>query len=157
MKRWHRCSGRLPVPELNDPCRRAMSFPLPGVESGGTGGCSQQRLFQPPIARFSGTFDTVSRKNDTMVWGNARFRLPLAGIRRFPARNMRAAALLLEGIGRGRYRWLSRKRGSGNGPGCPLSGIVNLPSERYRIVRYLSFQGALGGCSHQRSFQPPIT
>ena len=32
-----------------------------------------QRLFQAPIPCFSGSNDTVSRKNDTPVGGNARF------------------------------------------------------------------------------------
>jgi len=74
-------------------------------------GCSQLRLFQAPITCFSGSNDTVTRKNDTIVWGDARFSLRLTGIYIFPARNWRAAALLQRRFCRGRDWCLLRKSG----------------------------------------------
>lgn len=48
--------------------------PDPGVMEG----WSQQRLFQPPIPRFSGPDDTVSRKYDTIVLEGVHFISRLA-------------------------------------------------------------------------------
>jgi hypothetical protein len=76
--------------------------------------CSQQRPFQSSFPWFSGPYDIVSRKNDTIVWRDDRFSLQWTGIG-FPiARKMRAAALIQRRIGQDRDLRLSRDEMPGN-------------------------------------------